>query len=73
MRPRSVLHRTAPIHLWHEPAVSFARNSAGTANLDYFRRAEWTAFCAEGLVKATDQPVTIPLRPRGAAAARRAA
>jgi glycosyltransferase involved in cell wall biosynthesis len=73
VRPRSVLHRTAPIHLWHEPAVSFARNSAGTANLDYFRRAEWTAFCAEGLVKATDQPVTIPLRPRGAAAARRAA
>ena len=52
LRVFSVLGRTAPYHLWHPPAPSFARNNVGTRNHDYF--ADLTArpaVCVDGLVK----------------------
>lgn len=70
---RSILHRTAAIHLWHEPASSFVRKNLGTANLAYYRRRDWTAFCEDGLVKADDRAATLPLGPRRAHVERRAA
>jgi len=73
VRPRSILHRTAPLHLWHEPAASFVRNAAGTANRAYYRRADWSAFCADGLVKEAEHPATIPLHAADRAPATRAA
>ena len=51
VRVRSILHRTAPLHLWHEPAASFSRNNQGTENLKYYSRHVGPAFCADGLVK----------------------
>jgi glycosyltransferase involved in cell wall biosynthesis len=52
LRVFSVLGRTAPYHLWHPPAPSFARNSIGTSNRDYFTSlASRPARCADGLVK----------------------
>ena len=36
LRAWSILLHTAPVHLWHPPAPSFARNNEGTANLGYF-------------------------------------
>jgi glycosyltransferase involved in cell wall biosynthesis len=59
VRVRSVLHRTAPLHLWHEPAASFSRNNAGTENLRYYSRRNIPSFCADGIVKAwEEQPAT---------------
>jgi hypothetical protein len=75
LRVRSILLRTAPIHLWHAPAPSFTRNGAGTPNFDYFRSLGGRpTFCVDGLVKPDEPPatiVTIPVSP--AAAARRVA
>lgn len=73
VRARPVMHRTATVHLWHEPAPSFARNGAGTPNQRYFLRRSWTPFCADGLVKDTDDLATVPLPARVAVPARRAA
>ncbi len=52
LRVFSVLGRTAPYHLWHPPAPSFARDNVGTSNRDYFEGlAARPAFCVDGLVK----------------------
>ncbi len=52
LRVTSILLQTAPIHLWHPPAPSFARNGAGTPNLAYFESlAERPTFCLDGLEK----------------------
>lgn len=66
VRARSVLHRTAPIHLWHEPAPSFRRDGAGTENLRYHSRTTVPTFCTDGLLKIDDspRPATLPLRRR---------
>lgn len=71
VRVRSILHRTTPIHLWHEPAPSFQRNGTGTENLRYYSRHAVPAFCLNGLVKPDDSecPTTVPLTTwRGGAA-----
>lgn len=73
VRARPVTGRTAAIHLWHEPAASFARNAVGTSNLVYYRRSAWTAFCDDGLVKEGDAILAIPLHRDIQGAARRAA
>lgn len=72
VRVHSVLHRTAPIHLWHPPAPSFARNGESTANLDYFLSGDRPTFCRNGLVKedADGDVVALPSR-RGADEQRR--
>jgi hypothetical protein len=64
VRVRSILHRTTPIHLWHEPAPSFQRNGTGTENLRYYSRHSVPAYCLNGLVKPDDSecPTTVPLR-----------
>jgi glycosyltransferase involved in cell wall biosynthesis len=73
LRVRSILLRTALVHLWHPHAPSFIRNGAGTPNLDYFRSLDdRPTFCADGLVKPDEEPakiVSIPVSP--AVAARR--
>ena len=62
VRVRSILHRTAPLHLWHEPAASFSRNNQGTENLKYYSRQGGPAFCEDGLVKAWESAVpSLPL------------
>lgn len=63
-RVRSILHRTAPVHLWHEPAPSFRRNGTGTENLHYYSRPSVTAYCVNGLIKPDDSrcTTTVPLR-----------
>lgn len=67
LRVRSILLRTAPVHLWHPPAPSFTRNNAGTPNLDYFQTFEdRPTFCVDGLSKVDEEPatiVTIPVSP----------
>jgi glycosyltransferase involved in cell wall biosynthesis len=78
VRVRSILHRTQPVHLWHEPAPSFSRNGAGTENLRYYLRSEGPAFCRDGLVKEDQpaRPMTLPIggrRPAQPAAHREAA
>lgn len=61
IRASSILLRTAPVHLWHPPAPTFARNGTGTRNLDYFSSvASRPAFCADGLVKQPEMPAAIP-------------
>ena len=55
VRVRSILHRTAPLHLWHEPAVSFSRKNLGTQNLEYYSRHSGPTFCLDGLVKAWER------------------
>ena len=69
LRVRSILLRTAAVHLWHTPAPSFTRNGAGTPNLDYFRSLGGRpTFCIDGLVKPDEQLetiVTIPVSPAG--------
>ena len=67
VRVHSVLHRTAPIHLWHPPAPSFARNGESTANLDYFLHGDRPTFCRSGLTKEDDDGAVVPLPPRRAA------
>ena len=62
LRAWSILLHTAPVHLWHPPAPSFARNNEGTANLTYFRGlADRPTFCEDGLVKPAAQPMIVPL------------
>jgi glycosyltransferase involved in cell wall biosynthesis len=67
LRVRSILQRTAPVHLWHPPAPSFTRNGTGTPNLDYFQSLDdRPTFCDDGLSKFDDEPatiVTIPVSP----------
>jgi hypothetical protein len=74
LRAWSILLRTAPVHLWHPPAPSFARNNEGTANLLYFEAlAGRPAFCSDGLVKPLDAPAIMPLGRPATEPARRAA
>lgn len=74
LRPWSILLRTAPVHLWHPPAPSFARNNAGTFNLEYFRALEGRpTFCSDGLVKPVETPSIMRLPHPGFRSARRAA
>lgn len=74
VRVRSILLRTAPVHLWHAPAPSFTRNGTGTRNLDYFRSLGGRpTFCLDGLVKPDDHPTTIVTIPVSAAVRRIAA
>jgi hypothetical protein len=57
LRAWSILLRTAPVHLWHPAAPSFARNNEGTANLAYFQSlADRPTFCDDGLVKPAARP-----------------
>ena len=59
-RVNSILLTTAPIHLWHPPAPSFARNNVGTRNLDYFKSLHARPMrCVDGLVKFDERPETI--------------
>lgn len=74
LRAWSILLHTAPVHLWHPPAPSFARNNEGTANLDYFDSLDSRpTFCADGLVKPVDPPAIVPLPQAPIGPARRAA
>ena len=59
VRVRSILWRTAPVHLWHPPAPTFARNGAGTANRRYFETAERPIFCSAGLLQADSAVQTV--------------
>lgn len=62
LRAWSILLHTAPVHLWHAPAPSFARNNEGTANLAYFHALIGRPTCCEdGLVKPVAQPTIMPL------------
>lgn len=59
VRAWSILARTRPIHLWHEPHPTFARNGSGTPNLAYFRDvSRRPAPCELGFVKSA--PMTRP-------------
>ncbi len=50
LRVWSILARTRPMHLWHEPHPTFARNGVGTQNGCYYRAVECRpAFCVHGL------------------------
>jgi glycosyltransferase involved in cell wall biosynthesis len=74
LRAWSILLHTAPVHLWHPPAPSFARNNDGTANLGYFDALDSRpTFCEDGLVKPVDLPAIVPLRQAPIGPARRAA
>ncbi len=74
LRAWSILLHTAPVHLWHPPAPSFARNNEGTANLDYFESLDSRpTFCEDGLVKPVDPPAIVPLPRAPISPARRAA
>jgi glycosyltransferase involved in cell wall biosynthesis len=72
LRVKSILGRTAPIHLWHPPAPSFARNNVGTRNGDYFASLKQRpAYCVDGLGSLSRSPATdgsppdrLPLAPR---------
>lgn len=60
VRARTVLHRTAPVHLWHPPAPSFSRNGDDTPNLAYFQAGDRPTFCRNGLVKeASESPMIL--------------
>jgi hypothetical protein len=74
LRVRSILLRTAPVHLWHAPAPSFTRNGEETPNLDSFQSVgDRPTFCIDGLVKPEDHPATIFTLPISPAASRVAA
>lgn len=74
LRAWSILLSTAPVHLWHPPAPSFARNNEGTPNLDYFDSLDRRpTFCADGLTKPVDMPSIVPLPRAPLAPARRVA
>lgn len=61
VRVSSILLRTAPVHLWHPPAATFARNGVGTHNLDYFASiAGRPTFCVDGLTKPPDASAIVP-------------
>ncbi len=65
LRVKSILGRTAPIHLWHPPAPSFARNNVGTRNGDYFASLKQRpAYCVDGLVKSGYAPRVAVPQPR---------
>lgn len=64
LRVRSILWRTRPVHLWHPPAPTFARNGTGTLNRRYFATAERPVFCIDGLEKRSVSP---RFRPRASA------
>ena len=52
LRVWSILARTRPMHLWHEPHPTFARNGAGTRNGAYYSAVKCRpAFCVHGLSK----------------------
>ena len=62
VRAWSILLRTAPVHLWHPVAPSFARNNHGTANLAYFAALpSRPTVCNDGLVKTHPAPATVSL------------
>jgi len=61
VRSRTILHRTAAIHLWHEPAATFVRNGIGTANRWYVDDPTRPTFCRDGLVKPDDAARVVPL------------
>ena len=46
---QSILGRTAAYHLWHPFDVTFARNSAGTKNREYYQRENIATRCQAGL------------------------
>jgi glycosyltransferase involved in cell wall biosynthesis len=74
LRAWSILLHTAPVHLWHPAAPSFARNNEGTANLAYFESlADRPTFCEDGLVKPGARPTIVPLSPAAGRPIRRAA
>jgi glycosyltransferase involved in cell wall biosynthesis len=52
VRAWSILARTRPLHLWHEPHPTFARNGTGTENLAYFKNAlDRPAYCTHGIMR----------------------
>jgi glycosyltransferase involved in cell wall biosynthesis len=70
VRAWSILFRTWPMHLWHEPHPTFTRNGSGTPNLSYFSDVSCRpAFCAHGFVTPTPpvDPDRGSLAPRPAA------
>jgi glycosyltransferase involved in cell wall biosynthesis len=74
LRAWSILLHTAPVHLWHPPAPSFARNNESTANLGYFESlANRPTFCADGLVKPVGPPAIVKWPQSLSESARRAA
>lgn len=74
LRVNSILLKTAPIHLWHPPAPSFARNNVGTQNLDYFKALHARPMrCIDGLVKLDERQGTITFPDPATAAPRRQA
>ena len=61
IRASSILLKTAPVHLWHPPAPTFARNGTGTHNFNYFTTvAGRPTFCVNGLVKMLDAVEVVP-------------
>ena len=63
VRAWSILARTRPMHLWHEPHRTFARNGAGTPNCSYYADVDRRpAFCVHGLSKGTREAAG-PLEP----------
>jgi glycosyltransferase involved in cell wall biosynthesis len=50
LRVRSIITRSAPVHLWHKQDPSFSRNNAATANWELYRSGDRPVFCREGLV-----------------------
>ena len=74
LRAWSILLRTAPVHLWHPPAPSFARNNEGTANLAYFQSLDdRPTFCEDGLAQLADRRTIVPLKPAVCRSVRHAA
>lgn len=61
VRTRSILGRTAVVHLWHPPAPSFARNGDATANQGLFQQRNRPSFCRDGLTKPAETVETIRL------------
>ncbi|MEW4453623.1 glycosyltransferase [Bremerella sp. JC817] len=65
VRARTVLHRVKAVHQWHATDTTFARNGIGTANREYYHRAETSAYCVNGLdqyrCEAIDR-ITFPAR-----------
>lgn len=59
---QSILGRTAPCHLWHPRAPSFARNNVMTKNLAYFERPQIATRCPNGLAQRIAASRTIELR-----------
>jgi glycosyltransferase involved in cell wall biosynthesis len=50
LRVRSIITRSAPVHLWHQQDPSFSRNNAATANWELYRFGDRPVFCRQGLV-----------------------